>query len=92
MPHIPSEVASLSIGALVGVVTSLQPPIGNELGVLGALFGSPIGSAIIAAAVAYGVMTKAIERVERDTAEMKADLKSVATRVARIEGKLESEP
>lgn len=92
MSPIPSEVASLSIGALVGVVTSLQPPISQELGILGALFGSPIGSAIIAAAVAYGVISKAIERIERDTTEMKADLKGVATRVARIEGKLESEP
>lgn len=81
----------MSLGALVGVVTSAQPPVATELGVLGSIIGSPLGAAVIAAAVAYGVMTKAVERVERDTAEMKADLKSVATRVARIEGKLGSD-
>lgn len=87
----PPELSSLSLGALVGAVTLAQSP-GAEMGFIGQVFGSPIGSAIIAAAVAYGVMTKAIERIERDTTEMKADLKGVATRVARIEGKLEAEP
>lgn len=88
----PPELSSMSIGALVGAVTFAQSPAGQEMGMLGQVFASPIGSAIIAAAVAYGVISKAIERIERDTTEMKADLKGVATRVARIEGKLEAEP
>lgn len=81
---------SLAIGAFVGVVTSVLETTGvPTLGLLDILFSPPVVSAIVAAGVAYGTMTTSLKHLERDTGEMKADLKDIGTRVARIEGKLE---
>jgi hypothetical protein len=85
------EPPALAIGLFVGAVTAMtQEPA--QLGVLSFLSSPPILSGIISAAVAYGVMKTTVKVLERDTQEMRADLKGIATRLARIEGKLEAEP
>lgn len=84
------EMPALGIGVFVGAVTAItQEPA--QLGVLSFLSSPAVISAIIAAAVAYGVMKTTVKVLERDTAEMRADLKGIATRIARIEGKLEAD-
>lgn len=88
-PHL--EASSLSIGALVGVATAVtQQPV-TEMGVLSALVSSPVGSAFIAALVAFGTIKTSVKIMERDLSEVRKDLKDVVTRVARIEGKLEAD-
>lgn len=90
MPSI--EISSLSIAALVGTATAInQSPVMQEMGVLGAVFASPIGSAIVAGLVAFGTIKTSVKIMERDLQEVRRDVKDVATRVARIEGKLEAD-
>jgi hypothetical protein len=80
---------SLGIGALVGIASSVLEPIGvPAVNLLDILFSPPVVSAIVAAGVAYGTMSTSLKHLEKDTGEMKKDLKDIGTRVARIEGKL----
>jgi hypothetical protein len=89
-PHV--EGPSLVVGTIVGVVTAVtQQPV-NQMGMLGDLLSSPLGSAFIAAIVAFSTIKTSVKIMERDLHEVRKDLKDVATRVARIEGKLESNP
>lgn len=86
----PLESSSLTIGAFVGAVTAVtQQPA--ELGLLSGLFGSPMGSAIVAALVAYGTIKTSVKIMERDLTELRRDVKDISNRVARIEGKLEQD-
>jgi phosphate/sulfate permease len=88
----PIESSSLSIAALVGTATALnQSAVVQEMGVIGAVFTSPMGSAVVAGLVAFGTIKTSVKIMERDLQEVRRDVKDVATRVARIEGKLEAE-
>ena len=82
------ETSSLTIGAFVGAVTAVTQPAA-ELNVISDLFGSPMGSAIVAALVAYGTIKTSVKIMERDLQEMRRDVKDIGKRVARIEGRLE---
>ena len=85
------ESASLSIAAVVGTATAItQNPVVQEMGVIGAVFTSPIGSAIIAGLVAFGTIKTSIKIMERDLSEVRRDVKDLVNRVARIEGTLEA--
>ena len=83
------EFSSLSIAAIVGVTTAIMqtPPV--EMGIIGTVVSSPIGSAIVAGMVAFGTIKTSVKIMERDLRELREDVKDVGTRVARIEGKLE---
>ena len=84
----PLETSSLTIGAFVGAVTAVTQQPTAEMGLLSDLFGSPMGSAIVAALVAYGTIKTSVPIMERDLHEMRRDVKDISTRVARIEGQL----
>lgn len=90
---IPSiEISAISIGVLVGTTTALQQsPVSYEMGMLASIFGSPVGSAIVSALVAYGAIKTSVKVLERDMQDVRRELRDVATRVARIEGKLEAD-
>lgn len=84
------EAPALGIGLFVGAATAVtQQP--TELGVIAFLTSPPVLSAIISAGVAYGTIRTSVKVLERDTHEMRADIKNIATRIARIEGKLEAD-
>jgi hypothetical protein len=84
------ETPAIGIGAFVGAMTAVttNPQI-SELGMIGTVLGSPLGSAIVAGGVAVVTIRTSVKIMERDLHEVRKDLKDVATRVARIEGKLE---
>jgi hypothetical protein len=51
----------------------------------------PLASALIGAAMSYAVLRTTVSRMEADVQDMKADVKACLTKIARIEGRLESE-
>jgi hypothetical protein len=88
-PHI--EGSAVVIGAIVGMATAVTQQSPVEMGLLGSMFSSPVGSATVSMGVALITIKTSVKIMERDLSEVRKDLKDVATRVARIEGKLEAE-
>lgn len=82
---------SAAIGVVVGLATAVvQPMQHQEMSLLAAALTSPLGSGIIAALVAYGTIKTSVKVLERDMHEVKKDVKDIGTRVARIEGRIDS--
>ena len=82
---------SAAIGVVIGLATAVvQPMQHQEMNLLTAALTSPLGSGIIAALVAYGTIKTSVKVLERDMHEVKKDVKDIGTRVARIEGRIDS--
>lgn len=82
---------SAAIGIMVGLATAVVDPMQHqEMNLLATALTSPLGSGIIAALVAYGTIKTSVKVLERDMHEVKKDVKDIGTRVARIEGKIET--
>jgi len=85
-----AESASLKIGALTAAGSVvLQSPVSGGSPMLSLVV--PLASALIGAAMSYAVLRTTVSRMEADVQDMKADVKACLTKIARIEGRLESE-
>jgi hypothetical protein len=85
-----AESASLKIGALTAAGSAvLQSPVSGGSPMLSLVV--PLASALIGAAMSYAVLRSTVARMETDMKDVKGDLKACLTKIARIEGRLESE-
>jgi hypothetical protein len=81
---------SLKIGALTAVSSAMiQSSTTGGAPMLSFLV--PLASAVVGAAMSYAVLRSTVARMETDMKDVKADVKACLTKIARIEGRLESE-
>jgi len=92
------ESASLKISALLGASTAVLQSSGHQpSGIPVASLVVPIISAIVGGLMSYAVLRTTVERMERDVRDMRNDLSEIytlvresLTKVAKLEGRLDS--
>lgn len=89
-PHLEAMSASV-IGAAMGVASAVVQAAQPATIVLHP-FVVPAVSAVIGGVVSFVALRTTVATMREDLHDIKQDHKDIATRLARIEGKLEAEP